>query len=134
MCEFRVVRPRRVMPMLATLVTAVVFAGAANGANQFDGSYSGMRTTTRGGPPYCPTAQMRISTVVSNGQFSLSYSGVVSVPATVAADGSFSGSAQYKYGPTTSQAKLNGRIASNVLNAELEGGYCTYHYSLNKAG
>jgi hypothetical protein len=102
-------------------------------AGQFDGSYSGPRTTTRGGPPYCAAAPQRISISVSNGQLSFSYNGIVSIPATVAADGSFSGSAQYQYGKELGFAKLSGRIASNVLNADTEGKACSYHYSLNKA-
>jgi hypothetical protein len=147
MGEPRSAGPGYAVPFLASLVIAAVIGGTAGAApaavagdmriavaSQFDGSYGGYRTTTRGGPPICRHGTQREVVTVSNGQFSYTYNGIVSVVATIAADGSFDGTAQYMYGRTQGIAVLRGHIVNNVLEADLSGQACTYHLSLTKAG
>ena len=64
---------------------------------------------------------------VVNGQFNVVYDAAhhVGVNLQVQADGSFSGNQNYQVGRQNSQVKASGRIAGNVLEAQVEGEACS---------
>lgn len=109
---------------------------AANGG--YDGSYHGDVTLTRGDQGTCGKANYQVTYSVVNGQFSMVYDPAhhVGVNLVVEADGSFSGSQTYMAtsGHSTTQLKASGRIAGNVLEADIEGMACSRHYHLTKTG
>jgi serine/threonine protein kinase/tetratricopeptide (TPR) repeat protein len=102
---------------------------AAQAINDQNGSYTGWRTTTRGEAPDCIADREMASVVVSDSRFSLNYYALTTIQVAVADDGSFSSGALYRVGRVWA---LDGKIADNVLNADLIAGTCTYHFSLNK--
>ncbi len=116
---------------LACLPLAKV-AIAASGA--YDGAYRGETTLTRGDDPPCGRATYPVSWTVVNGQFSIVWDPVhhVGVNVEVQTDGSFSGNQQYTVGSRQAQLKATGHIADNVLEADVDGSFCTRHYHLTK--
>jgi hypothetical protein len=110
---------------------------AANGG--YDGSYHGDVTVTRGDQSMCGKPSYQVTYTVVNGHFDMLYDPAhhVGVNLEVAADGSFSGNQIYMppgAGHTTQQLKAWGRIAGNVLEADIEGQGCARHYHLTKTG
>jgi hypothetical protein len=120
------------------VAAAIVLAGVAGGAvastTGYDGVYRGDVTLTRGGESICGKPTYQVTYTVVNGQFSMMYdpSHHVGVNLVVAADGSFSGSQLYMVSSHQSQIKASGRIAGNVLDAQIEGDACARSYHLTK--
>ena len=106
----------------------------ASAANNYDGTYKGQYTLTRGDQSICGRSSMPITKDVVNGQFSLVYDPThhVGVTLTVQPDGTFSGSQQYMYMSRQEQVRASGRISGNVLTAHIEGSGCSRDYNLTK--
>jgi len=111
---------------------------AASGA--YDGRYHGDVTLTRGDEGVCGKASYQTTFTVVNGEFNIVWDPVhhIGVNVLVADDGSFSGSQQFNLGgggkgpATASELKARGRIAGNVLDADVDGKACARHYHLPK--
>ncbi len=118
---------------LASLVLAGVAIAASGG---YDGLYRGDSTLTRGADPPCGRTTYPLSYTIVNGQFSIVWDPIhhIGINIEVQTDGSFSGSQQYTVGTRISQLRATGHIANNVLDADVEGSYCTRHYHATKAG
>jgi len=101
----------------------------------YDGAYRGTVTLTRGGESICGKSSYQVAYTVVNGQFNVVYDAAhhVGVNLQVQADGSFSGNQNYQVGRQNSQVKASGRIAGNVLEAQVEGEACTRSYHLTKS-
>ncbi|HSZ91031.1 MAG TPA: hypothetical protein VK822_16855 [Acetobacteraceae bacterium] len=114
--------------VLALTVAGTAFAGG------YDGAYSGQITLTRGDQSLCGKSPISTTKQVVNGQFALVYDTAhnVGVNLQVQPDGSFSGTQTYQAGRTTAIVKASGRIAANVLEAEVEGYACARSYHLTK--
>ena len=82
----------------------------------------------------CGKSPISTTKQVVNGQFALVYDTAhnVGVNLQVQPDGSFSGTQTYQAGRTTAIVKASGRIAANVLEAEVEGYACARSYHLTK--
>ncbi len=121
------------MVVAAGLASAslVGVAVAANGG--YDGNYHGDVTVTRGDQGICGKLSYQVTYTVVNGHFDMVYDPAhhVGVNLEVQPDGSFSGSQIYMAtgGRSTTQLKASGRIAGNVLEADIEGLACARHYT-----
>lgn len=118
-----------------TILACLTMANAADAASAgYDGVYHGEVTRTRGDDSICGKASYQASYTVVNGQFSIVYdrSHNVGVNLQVQNDGSFSGSQLYTAGRRQSQVRASGRIANNVLDAQVEGEACARSYHLTK--
>ena len=107
---------------------------ALAGSAGFDGTYRGAVTRTRGDDSICGKASYQTSYTVVNGQFNMVYDNKhhVGVNIEIKPDGSFSGSQQYTVGHQLSLVKVSGRIAGNVLDAQIEGEACARSYHMTK--
>ena len=107
---------------------------ALAGSAGFDGTYRGTVTRTRGDDSICGKASYQTSYTVVNGQFNIVYDNThhVGVNLDIKPDGSFSESQQYTVGHQLSMVKASGRIAGNVLEAQIEGAACARSYHLTK--
>ena len=125
------------MVVAAGLASASLVRVALAATGGYDGSYHGDVTVTRGDQSMCGRLNYQVTYNVVNGHFDMVYDPThhVGVNLEVAADGSFSGSQSYMPAPgghATVQLKAWGRIAGNVLEADLEGKGCARHYHLTK--
>jgi hypothetical protein len=121
--------------VVAIGVACTLVPGVANAASAaYDGTYRGQVTRTRGDDSICGKATYDTSFTVVNGQFSIVYDAGrhVGVNLVVEGDGSFSGSQIYKSFSQQAQARASGRIAGNVLDAQIEGAGCARSYHLTK--
>jgi hypothetical protein len=102
--------------------------------NEYDGTYAGQITLSRGDSSMCGPSTQPTSKQVVNGQFSLLYDPAhhVGVNLVVQPDGSFSGSQEYMYMSRHEQVRASGKISGNVLTAHIEGAGCSREYSLTK--
>jgi hypothetical protein len=119
-------------PAVGSLPTGVALAANSG----YDGTYHGDVSLTRGDEATCGKSSYQVTYTVVNGQFSMVYDPAhhVGVNLVVEADGSFSATQIYQAtsGHSTTQLKASGRIAGNVLEADIEGHSCTRHYHLTK--
>jgi len=100
----------------------------------YDGVYRGDVSRTRGDDSICGKASYQVSYTVVNGLFSIPYDlkHHVGVNLEVQPDGSFTGTQAYFAGNRKSQVRASGRIAGNVLDAQIEGEACGRSYHLTK--
>jgi hypothetical protein len=102
----------------------------------YDGTYHGQLTGGGSNPPVCAkSAPAQIT--VTDSKLEYIHMGHATITATVAADGSFSGSAQNNYagGPraTPQVQTLQGKIAGGAIAAETNvGNYCKYTLQLKR--
>jgi hypothetical protein len=126
------------MIVAAGLASASLVGTAVAAYSGYDGSYHGDVTMTRGDQVTCGKPTYQVTYTVVNGHFDMMYDPAhhVGVNLEVAADGSFSGNQTYMAtgGRSTTQLKAWGRIAGNVLEADIEGMACARHYHLTKTG
>jgi hypothetical protein len=117
---------------LACLPPAEVAVAASTG---YDGTYRGDVTLIRGDSSICGKAAYRTSYTVVNGQFSVVYdaSHHVGVNIEIRPDGSFSNTQAYMINARRSQVVATGRVAGNVLDADVQGEGCGRRYHLTKA-
>jgi hypothetical protein len=111
--------------------------------SQFDGTYIGANTVSRGGNGYCGPDTEAASVVVSTGNFSFPFpiSGPqpVVVPVRLRADGSFSGGAEYfesepgLFRGPLAWVTIVGHIAGATLDVQVASLRCSRHLSLRRS-
>jgi hypothetical protein len=124
----------------------LVFAGCAttpDAGTQFDGTYAGASTLSRGSVAWCGPDGAPDSLTVSAGRFRYSYTFIG--PATVVvqlqlhADGSFSGGTEYfesesgLFRGPLAWVTVVGHIAGATLDAQVESLNCGRHASLSRS-
>jgi uncharacterized protein (DUF2147 family) len=127
------------MVVAAGLATASLVGSAIAATLGYDGKYRGDVTVTRGDEGMCGRLSYQVTYSVVNGHFDMLYDPAhhIGLNLEVASDGSFKGNQIYMPAPggrTTAQLKAWGRIADNVLEADIEGQGCARHYHLTKIG
>jgi hypothetical protein len=126
--------PRRVVFLAATLAVAGIAAAVAGGP--YDGTYHGTLTAEGMNAVSCAkSAPVQMS--VTDGKLEYHHFSNATITAPVAADGSFSGSAQNMYTARGQRAPmiqtLDGKISGNAIKAETKvGNSCTYTLALKK--
>jgi uncharacterized protein YceK len=124
----------------------LVLAGCAttpDAGTQFDGTYAGASTLTRGNVAWCGPDSAPDSLAVSAGRFRYSYTFIgpatVGVQLQLHADGSFSGGTEYLesepglfHGPLA-WVTVVGHIAGATLDAQVESLNCGRHLSLSRS-
>jgi hypothetical protein len=125
---------RSVTAIVTAAVGVACLSSIASAGNEYDGTYTGQITLSRGASSMCGAETQPSTKQVVNGQFSLVYDAAhhVGVNLTVQPDGSFSGSQQYMYMSRQEQVRASGKIAGNVMTAHIEGAGCSREYSLKK--
>ncbi len=120
--------------IIGICVGLTVLPLVASAANNYDGTYTGQATLTRGDQSICGKSPIPVTKQVVNGHFDLVYDPThhVGVNLEVQPDGSFSGDQLYQYSTQRQQVRASGRIAGNVLQAHMEGAGCARDYSLTK--
>ena len=129
------------MKRCVAIVICGVLGGCAATAGppagiQFDGSYAGQSTLSRGGGYLCGAATSPETLTVDNGQFDYPFAvnppRTVPIPVQIAADGTFSAQMQYgteEYGPRswlrTAWVTVIGRIDRGLLAATIDDYRCT---------
>ena len=103
----------------------------------YDGTYHGRLSGASGNAVSCSkSAPIQMTVTDSRVEYHHFSNTVITAP--VAADGSFSGSAQNMYATATSRAgpvvqTLTGKITGTAIQAESKvGNYCTYELALRK--
>jgi hypothetical protein len=126
--------PRRVVLLAAMLAVAGIAAAVAGGP--YDGTYHGTLTADGLNAVSCAkSAPVQMS--VTDSKLEYHHFSNATITAPVAADGSFSGSAQNLYttrGLRTPMIQtLDGKISGNAIKAETKvGNSCTYSLTLKK--
>ena len=106
----------------------------ATAASPYDGIYKGQNTAVRGGPPTC-NPPGNVTWTVTNAHFIAKW-GPTEVPADIGTDGSFNATGRFMAGSTRGlmiNVQLTGRVSGGVLEADMEGAACKYHYSLKRS-
>jgi hypothetical protein len=118
-----------------TVATALLLAHATLAAGSFDGTYRGQAQLSRGVSPECGRDTVPLTVAVTNGQFTLVWDPQrhITVNVQVQPDGSFSGSRLYQIARHPTELKASGHIAGNVLDAEIEGQFCSRTYHLTRS-
>ena len=123
----------------------LVLAGCAttpDAGTQFDGTYAGASTLTRGGDVWCGPDSVPDTLTVSAGRFRYAFpvigSAIVVVQLQLHADGSFSGGSEY-FDPEPSLfpgplawVTVVGHIAGATLDAQVDSLTCGRHLSLTR--
>jgi hypothetical protein len=124
----------RVAIVAAALGCGPVLSVAEAATAGYDGVYRGTTTLDRGDESVCGKTTHPTSVTLVNGQFSIVWdpSHNVGINLQVQNDGSFSSSQAYTVGKRTGQLMASGHVAGNVLDAHLEGQYCSRNYHLTK--
>jgi len=119
---------------VAALAVGMIWSTIALAANNYDGTYVGQVTLTRGDQSICGKSSLPVTKQVVNGHFDLVYDPAhhVGVNLEVQPDGSFSGDQAYMYNSQRQQVRASGRIGGNVLQAHIEGAGCSRDYNLTK--
>jgi hypothetical protein len=126
--------PRRVVFLAAVLAVASIAAAVAGGP--YDGTYDGTLTADGMNAVSCAkSAPVQMS--VTDSKLEYHHFSNATITAPVAADGSFSGSAQNMYTAKGQRAPmiqtLDGKISGNAIKAETKvGNSCTYALALKK--
>jgi hypothetical protein len=126
--------PHRFVFLVAMLAVAGNAAAVAGGP--YDGTYHGTLTADGMNTVSCAkSAPVQMS--ITDGKLEYHHFSNATITAPVAADGSFSGSAQNMYtakGQHTPVIQtLDGKISGNAINAETKvGNRCTYTLALKK--
>ena len=120
--------------LVVVVLAGAGLVGSGQASSSYDGVYRGEATRTRGDDTQCGTARYPVTYTVVNGQFSIVYDPTrhVGVNLQIQPDGTFSGSQSYIIGRQTAMVKASGRIAGNVMEAQVEGYACARSYRLTK--
>jgi uncharacterized protein YceK len=143
-CRTYVFAMRKVRACLAVgcLLPLSGCATIPDAGSQFDGTYVGTSTVTRGGNEWCRSNIAADSLTISAGRFSYPFPIITPTPVVVQprlrADGSFSGGAEYFeaepglfHGPLA-QVSMVGHIAGATLDAQVESLTCGRHLSFTR--
>ena len=125
----------RIVAVAAVLALPSLRSASAGGP--YDGTYHGTLKGASGNAVSCSkSAPIQMTVTDSRVEYHHFSNTVITAP--VAADGSFSGSAQNMYATATSRAgpvvqTLTGKITGTAIQAESKvGNYCTYELALRK--
>jgi len=124
-------RPGHHLAAVSAICGMICFAGlgTALGADTFRGTYTGTRALTKGSN-LCPTSEAVSTTIYGEAltftdgdhrNFAIGFS--------PRADGTFS---QITVGAGGGAVFISGRIADNIIDADVSGGPCEYHWHLTK--
>jgi hypothetical protein len=105
-------------------------AGPTLAADAFDGTYSGRRVLTKGSTPQCVPSE-DVSVTIQGGALTFSDSALrnFSIGFDPHPDGSFGLISSAINGASV---LIQGRIAGNVLDADVSNGPCDHHWHLTK--
>jgi hypothetical protein len=105
-------------------------SGPTLGADTFGGTYIGTRVLTKGSDPVCPAREPVSTTIYSEAlTFTDGSHRNFAIGFTPRADGTFS---QITVGAEGGAVLISGRIADGIIDADVSGGPCEYHWHLTK--
>jgi hypothetical protein len=117
-------------PLVPALFAIACFATEADMADSVDGTYVGERVLTKGDPSGC-LAQDTVSVTIHGEQLTFTNSAVkdYTISFSPHPDGSF-GELSANIGGDV--VAIHGRAANGVLDADVAGAHCEYHWHLKK--
>jgi hypothetical protein len=117
------------------IAACLLLAQTSLAAPSFDGRYRGEAKLSRGVSPQCGRDSVPTTVSVVNGQFTIIWDRQhnVSISLTLQPDGSFAGSQQYQIARHPVPLKASGHVTGNVLEAEIEGQFCSRTYHLARS-
>jgi hypothetical protein len=120
------------LALVAAVLTPVA-ATVALAGGLYDGNYHGSLKGAGFNAVSC-AKQAPVQITVTDSKLTYVHMGNATITATVAADGSFAGTGENKYGRSGMNVQtLEGKIAGDAITAVTKvGNYCTYNLELRK--